>query len=92
MWTPRPVMWMASRFPPVVHQLSPGYPLMVHKVIHKAYPQIWITRVGNLWVVHGNVLRARYRGRAPGHRGLRRRHQLARACCLMRLVSSVTWV
>ena len=27
---------MSSGFPPVVHQLSPGYPLLVHKVIHTA--------------------------------------------------------
>jgi len=47
-WTPAGVVWMSSGFPPVVHQLSPGYPLPVHKVIHTAYPQTWITRVGNL--------------------------------------------
>jgi hypothetical protein len=47
-WTSEGVVWMLSRFPPVVHQLSPGYPLLVHKVIHTAYPQTWITRVGNL--------------------------------------------
>jgi len=47
-WTSEGVVWMLSRFPPVVHRLSPGYPLPVHKVIHTAYPQTWITRVGNL--------------------------------------------
>ena len=45
LWTLKGSLCTASRFPLLVHTMSPGFPLLAHKVIHTRFPQFWITPV-----------------------------------------------